>query len=418
MNDKHSDGELYYKRRWLAGSLRAAVKTSPVIVLSGARQVGKSTLLRFERPFNDWAYFTLDDFETAAVAATNPEALWASARRVIIDEVQKAPNLLSAIKSAVDAGRGDIHFVLSGSANLLLMQKVSESLAGRAVYFTLLPMTRGEENERPKPTWLAQAFSGRLPLAKKLDAGERPEPLILRGMMPRLISMPKRADQLRWWEGYVATYLERDLRQLSQVDSLIDFRRIMEALALRSGQILNQTEVSRDTAVSQPTVYRYINLLEASVVLTRVPAFTRNRTKRLIKSPKPYFVDPGLAAFLCGYFDQASLSSSREVGALFETLVLLHLRVACQLMTPSARIYHWRTVTGNEVDFVLEHGRKLIAIEVKMTSKPRFSDARSLRLFLDEHPEATTAFLVHTGTEIVYLDEKIVAVPWQIIAGD
>ncbi|MDP1809071.1 MAG: ATP-binding protein [Actinomycetota bacterium] len=418
MNDNHSDDALYYKRRWLAGGLRAAAKTSPVIVLSGARQVGKSTLLRFERPFNDWAYFTLDDFETAAVAATNPEALWSSARRVVIDEVQKAPNLLGAIKSAVDAGRGDINFVLSGSANLLLMQKVSESLAGRAVYFTLLPMTRGEENERRAPAWLTSAFSGRLPAAKRLNAGERPEPLILRGMMPPLISMPGRADQLRWWEGYVVTYLERDLRQLSQVDSLIDFRRVMEALALRSGQILNQTEVSRDTAVSQPTIYRYINLLEASVVLTRVPAFTRNRTKRLIKSPKPYFVDPGLAAFLCGHFDQESLSNSRELGALFETLVLLHLRAACQLMVPSARIYHWRTVTGNEVDFILEYGRKLIAVEVKMTSKPKFSDARSLRLFLDEHPEAAAAFLVHTGAEIVYLDKKIVAVPWQVIAGN
>lgn len=250
------------------------------------------------------------------MAATNPEALWASARCIIIDEVQKAPNLLGAVKSVVDVRRGDIHFVLSGSANLLLMQKVTESLAGRAVYFTLLPMTRGEENERRAPVWLMSAFSGHLPSAKRLASGERPEPFILRGMMPPLIGMPKRADQRRWWEGYVVAYLERDLRQLSQVDSLIDFRRVMEALALRSGQILNQTEVSRDTAVSQPTVYRYINLLEASVVLTRVPAFTRNRTKRLIKSPKPYFVDPGLAAFLCGHFDQAGLSDSRELGRL------------------------------------------------------------------------------------------------------
>ncbi|MFZ5861470.1 MAG: ATP-binding protein [Nitrospirota bacterium] len=395
--------------------MRQAVDDHPVVILTGARQVGKSTLLRHEEPFSTWRYVTLDDFDALHRAERDPAALWAGVDRVVLDEVQKSPALLSAVKQAVDRRRQVVRFVLSGSANLLLMRNVSETLAGRAVYFTLLPMALGELYGRPDSDLLRGVLRGVFPRERRIDTDESPVFHMLRGFMPALTTLSGTAAVLRWWEGYVATYLERDLRQLSQVDSLADFRRVMEALALRSGQMLNQTEVSRDTGVSQPTVHRYLNLLEASHLLVRIPAFARSRTTRLIKTPKLYWTDPGLAAYLAGHHEERTLSASREAGGLFETLVLLHLLVAVQAWLPRPRLFYWRTTTGQEVDFVIEHARKLLAIEVKLSATPRYSDAAGLQAFCHEYPEAVGGLLIHTGREVTRLAENIVAVPWHLL---
>lgn len=214
------------------------------------------------------------------------------------------------------------------------------------------------------------------------------------------------------------TYLERDLRRLSQIEALSDFRRLMQVLALRSGQVLNQTEVARDIGMSQPTVHRYINLLETTSLLERLPAFARNRTKRIMKSPKIYWIDPGLVAYLSGHHEAEALYASREAGAMFETLVFLHLRALTQLLVPRPNLYYWRTVTGKETEFVIEQGRRLIAVEVKLGTSPRYADAAGLRLFLDEYPETVAGILIHSGDKVQYLHEKIVAVPWHLLAGE
>jgi predicted AAA+ superfamily ATPase len=396
--------------------LRQASKDHPVVVLSGARQVGKSTLLREADPFAGWRYATLDNYDTRERADKDPESLWAGTGQIVIDEVQRSPSLLSAVKEAVDRRNRSIRFALSGSANLLLMQKIAESLAGRAVYLNLLPMTYGERASRPPSGLLEKLFSGQFPEEGPVDPpGEPTAELMLRGFFPPLETMSWPAGVLGWWEGYIATYLERDLRQISSVDSLTDFRRVMEALALRSGNILNQTEVARDTGVSQATVHRYTNLVEVSSLLFRIPAFAENRTRRLIKSPKVHWVDPGLAAFLSGIHDPEYLRTSREAGAFFETLVFLHLAALTGLMVPRPRLFHWRTVSGSEIDFVLEQGRRLVAVEAKYTGAARYADTRNLRTFLDEYPETAAGLLVYDGREIVRLHEKIVAVPWSAL---
>lgn len=397
--------------------LQSAVEEHPVVVLTGARQVGKSTLLQHADPIARWRYLTLDDFDVRSQAERDPSALWAGTDRVVLDEVQKAPALMEAVKRAVDRHRGAQRFVLSGSANLLLMQKISESLAGRAVYFTLHPMTLGEIAGKPAHEWLSRLLKGELPDDSAIaTSAEEPTTLIVRGFMPPLLTLPRLEACTRWWEGYVATYLERDLRQLARIDALADFRRVMVALALRSGQLLNQTEVARDTAVPQPTVHRYLNLLEASHLLERLPIYAVSRTKRLIKAPKVYWADPGLAAYLAGYYETQSLRAARELGGLFETLVLHHLRVLAQLISPRAKLFCWRTVAGNEVDFVVEQGRRLLAIEAKYSPTPRYTDCEGLRLFLKEYPEASGGLLIHTGREIRRLDEKIIALPWDFLA--
>lgn len=417
VNDIHSDIEFIYRPRWIAPLIQNATLDHPVVILSGARQVGKSTLVQYERPFSDWRYLSLDDFDILGEAERDPAALWAGTDRVIIDEVQKVPPLFSALKKQVDKHRLRVRFVLSGSANLLLMHQVSETLAGRAAYFNLSPMTFGETNLKPAPSWLPQLFEGKIPKEQTCRSGNDLLILMLRGFMPPLITMSRNESWVRWWEGYVATYLERDLRQLSQIDSLADFRRVMEALALRTGQILNQTEISRDTGVSQPTVHRYVNLIETSCLFERLPAFARSRTKRLIKAPKVYWVDPGLVSYLSGHYDPESLRSSREIGGIFETLIFLHLRALSQLLIPRSRLYYWRTTTGKEVDFVLEQGRKLLAVEVKFSSEARYRDAEGLHLFMNEYPEAVAGVLIFAGSEIKYLHKKIVALPWHVLAG-
>lgn len=417
MNNSYSSPEVY-RPRWLTLALREASQDHPIVVLTGARQVGKSTLLLNAEPFRDWRFHSLDDFDTLRQACEKPDALWAGADRVVLDEVQKAPELLSAVKQAVDRQPRRLRFVLSGSANLLRMKQVSESLAGRAVYFVLDPMTLGEVNEVEQPNVLSRILAGDWPEEASLpDSPPDPASILLRGLMPPLLTLGSVQAWVHWWEGYVSTYLERDLRQVSQIDALLDFRRIMELMGLRSGQLLNQSEVARDAQLTQPTVHRYLNLLETTHLFERVPAYTASRTTRMLKSPKAFWNDPGLAIFLSGYFDLDDLRKAREYGAYFETLIYHHLRVLARLMTPSARLYFWRTRAGAEVDFVLEHGRRVLAIEVKHSPNPGYGDTVGLRTFLAEHPKALGGLLLHNGQDIRRLDQNILALPWTMVTG-
>lgn len=421
MNKIYSHDEYYYPR-WLTGLLREALATHPIVVLTGARQVGKSTLLRNEEPFRGWRYYTFDDMDTLAQARRDPASLWAGVDRIILDEVQRVPDLLLAVKKAVDDYPQRYRFVLSGSANLLLMQRVSESLAGRAVYFVLHPLALGEVQRQPPPTLLADLLGGRWPSEGTTEGttdSEEIDPLTLlqRGAMPGLAHSDDPTVWLRWWEGYILTYLERDLRQMAQIDALPDFRRLMELLALHTGQLLNQSELGRDAGLSQPTAHRYINLLETTHLLERLSPYTAGRIQRLVKSPKIYWTDPGLPVFLSGYFDRESLAQARELGAFFEALIYQHLRVLSELMTPKARLYFWRTQIGEEVDFVVEQGRRLLAFEVKWSENPRFQHAEGLRRFLDAHPHAQGGILLHRGAEVRYLGERILALPWRLLTG-
>lgn len=424
MNNNYSYTERSYQRpenyvpRWITPLLRQALEDMPVLVLTGARQVGKSTLLLNEQPFLNFRFLSMDDFDVLRQAQEQPEALWAGSDRVILDEVQKAPHLLPAVKRAVDQDPGRVKFVLSGSANLLLMKQVSESLAGRAVYCVLDPLTLGEINQSPPPDLIRNILSGNWPKEGHLD---KPLPDVLtdiqRGLMPALLRLNTASSWVRWWDGYVATYLERDLRQVAQIDALVDFRRLMELLALRSGQMLNQSDLARDAGLSQPTAHRYINLLETTHLFERVPSYASNRTTRMLKAPKAYWKDTGLAVFLAGYFQEEELRKARELGNFFESFIYHHLRVLAQLMTPPARLFHWRTQAGQEVDFVLEFGRKVVAIEVKRTGHPGYGDANGLNAFLSHHPDAAGGLLLHGGTEIRRLGERILAAPWTMVTG-
>lgn len=406
MNEIHSNKK--YLHRWLEPILQRAIQEDPVVVVTGARQVGKSTLLQHTLP--EWRFLSLDDFDILTQAEQDPLALLADPRPLVIDEVQRVPTLLTAVKQIVDQDRHRRRFVLSGSANLLLIQKVTEHLAGRASFLHLEPFTLGESAQKAPQSLINSLLKGQAPTASQATADHSWKETIWQGGFP-IVNLERRGPSVtRWFEGYVSSYLERDLRQLAQVDSLTDFRRLMKAVALRSGALLNQTEISRDINLPQPTIHRYLNLLEASHLFYRLTPYSVNRTKRLIKTPKPYLADSGLVAFLAGYSIPPA-ETDPFWGPLLETTVYHQLRVWCDLQTPKGELFYWRTTTNNEVDFVISSGRQLIAIEVKSTQKPRYAHADHLRLFLSEYPEAQAGLVIHLGGDLIQLDQKIFAVP-------
>jgi predicted AAA+ superfamily ATPase len=397
--------------RLVEGALAAALKVMPAVVVTGARQTGKSTLVSELTPGDDRLYLTLDELDVLEQASRTPDDLVGRAPRLTLDEIQRAPGLLRAVKRAIDKGRTRGRFILTGSANLLLMRSVSETLAGRANYLKLWPLSRREQLGLGRAgIWdelMAAPDQDWLELVKTLPA----EPadwraLARRGGYPTpALHLDSETERATWFSGYVRTYLERDIQEISSITALPDLRRLMQAASLRLGQMVNQTELGRDVALPQPTVHRYLNLLETSYQLVRVPAYAVNRTKRLIKTPKIYWADTGLALHLAGDVEPG--------GSHLENLVLGDLLAWRDSRVKRPEILYWRTATGEEVDFVIEVDRKLVAVEVKATDRPRVDDARHLRSFREEYKgRVRPALLLHTGDRIEWLAPGILAVPW------
>ena len=412
--------------RTVSPQLDAMMRVMPAVVVSGARQTGKTTLARafgqVEATSGQAAhaanpgrrYMSLDDLDVLDLARRDPDALVRGTLPVTLDEVQREPDLLSAVKREIDRERRPGRFLLTGSANLLLMRRVSESLAGRASYLTLWPMTRREQLglgrcgiwekllEVPDRDWLDVVAA---------HAGEREDwqAWALRGGFPfPAVHLGTSTERAIWFDGYVLTYLERDLQALSSIAALPDFRRLMRAACLRLGSLVNQSDLGRDIGLPQPTVHRYLNLLETSYLLVRIPAYSVNRTKRLIKSPKLYWSDTGLAMHL-----------SREDeprGAHLENLVLQDLLVWRDSRPGRAELLHWRTTTNEEVDFVIETEGALLPVEVKAARRPRLRDVAHLRTFRREYGGgARSGLLLHGGDTLEWITPEVLSAPWWMV---
>lgn len=382
----------------------------PAVVVTGARQTGKSTLTQKLIP-GDRRYVSLDDLDAVDLARREPAALVGGNQPVTIDEIQRAPGLLHEIKRAIDRRRRPGQFLLTGSANLLLANRVSESLAGRASYLTLWPMTRREQRGLGRGGIWDELLHTPAEEWPDLVASQPDDPQDWTDLA-RIGGFPEPATHMEnpqqraiWFDGYVRTYLERDLQDLSSISSLPDFRRLMRAACLRVGQVLNQVELGRDVALSQSTAHRYLNLLETSYLLVRLPAYSVNRTKRLVKSPKLFWGDTGVAMHLAQQTDPS--------GAHLENLVLCDLLAWRDSRTEQADVFYWRTRTGAEVDLVIEAGDRLLPIEVKATSRPRLADAAHLLTFRSEYGDrASPGLVLHSGTVLDWLAPGVLAAPW------
>ena len=393
--------------------IERALATMPVVVLMGARQTGKSTLARIPPRADDRSYVTLDDFDVLEQARTSPSDLVRRAPLLTLDEVQREPAVLLAVKAVVDEDRPRRpgRFLLTGSANLLLMAGVSETLAGRATYVPLWPFTRREQlGLGTAGIW--SEFLATSPEHWHDLVGSQAAPhedwsaLALRGGYPTpAVELEDRAGRELWYDGYVRTYLERDLQMLASVDNVVDFRRLMRAACLRLGGLLNQTDLARDVGLPRQTASRYLGLLETSYQLIRLEPYSVNRTKRLAKTPKLYWSDTGLAAHLAGV--------TELTGSYLENLVLGDLTAWRDASEPRAEILFWRTHSGEEVDFLIEVGGRLLPIEVKAAGRVTPRDARHLQTFRAEYGDAVLGGLVlYGGEEVFWLAEGILAVPW------
>jgi predicted AAA+ superfamily ATPase len=351
--------------REISKELQSIAATFPVLVLVGPRQVGKTSVL--ERTFGSLNYVSLDMTAHAEMAETRPEDfLERYPPPVVIDEVQYAPRFFRQIKTYVDSNRGENGlFILSGSQNFMLMESVTESLAGRAA---VIPFSGLSGHE-----WSA-AYSSSVNWRE----------FLWRGGFPRLWDNPDNpVSRDRWYQGYLATYLERDIRNLLNIGSLRDFERFLRACAARCAQTLNMSEIGRDVGISATTARQWISVLQASNQIFLLEPYYKSLGKRLVKSPKLYFTDTGLAAFLMGFQSSRSLWDSRAAGALWENHVICQWQKWREWHQPSASLWYWRDQGGNEVDLVIERGDYLTAIECKITERPTSRDTKGLRRLED-----------------------------------
>ena len=400
------------RNRWLTCKLEAALKALPVVVLTGARQTGKTTLaqaLPQKRTF-----VSLDDLGILGQARTDPDSLLAS-RPVTLDEVQRAPELLLPVKRHVDRQRKAGDFLLTGSANLLLMGKVAESLAGRAVYLDLPPFCPTEWQERPGGLGPLDAlFEPHFTLGDWPDEAGDWQTWLLRGGFPSALSAPTADARKLWFTGYVQTYLERDLRQLSAVSSLPDFQRVMALAANRCARLLNQSDLARDAAVPQPTVHRYLNLLETGCLLVRLTPYTTNPTTGLVKGKKVLWSDCGLAAWLAGIKSAPDLANRLDQGYWLEQTIFQSWQSWRSLDPAGRRLYFWRDRSGREVDFVLEQDGVLVALEIKASQQATPSDADGIAAFrqsLGRGRRLRCGVVLHAGSARS-LGQELWALPW------
>ncbi len=400
------------RNRWLTRQLQAALKALPVVVLTGARQTGKTTLaqaLPQKRTF-----VSLDDISVLGQAHSDPDSLLAL-RPVTLDEVQRAPELLLPVKRQVDRQRRAGDFLLTGSANLLLMDKVAESLAGRAVYLELPPFCPTEWQQRQeglKP--LDRLFERDFALTDWPEEAGDWQGWLLRGGFPSALAAPSDEARKIWFTGYVQTYLERDLRQLSAVSSLPDFQRVMVLAANRCARLLNQSDLARDAGLPQPTVHRYLNLLETGCLLVRLAPFTTNPTTGLVKGKKVLWNDCGLAAWLAGIKSGPDLANRLDQGFWLEQAVFQSLQSWRSLDTAGRKLYFWRDRSGREVDFVLEKDGVLVALEIKASQQVTPSDADGIAAFrqsLGKGRRFQCGAVLHAGSARP-LGRDLWALPW------
>jgi predicted AAA+ superfamily ATPase len=382
-------------------------------VLAGLRQTGKTTFLLREPSLEGRRYYTLDDLATLEAARREPEALTEGDEPITIDEAQRSPELLTVIKRAVDRKRRPGRFLLSGSANLALLKNVSESLAGRALYLTLRPFTRREVRARSSPPFLMLFLADRGLSGARSGAPITEKEVLAGGLPPVVLGETK--DPRLWLRGYEQTYLERDVRLLARVSDLVSFRNLVRLAALRTGQILNQSELARDAGLPVRTVARHLGLLDASFVTSRLPPYLRSRVTRLIKSPKIFVSDSGLAASVAGVDDLAPTTDEPLRGPLFETYVFQNLAAIIEAHARRTELSFWSVQGRYEVDFVVSQGRTAIGIEVKAGTRFREGDLAGLRAFVSRAPKARAGILAYNGNEALRIGPGLFAVPLDLL---
>lgn len=397
--------------RFAKALIDTALRDTPVVLVTGPRQCGKTTLVRqFTEPSR--TYITLDDATTLSAAQTDPTALVRSLDTAIIDEVQHAPDLIRAIKKSVDDDRRPGRFLLTGSANLLTLPRLSESLAGRIEIVRLFPLSQAElRGERS--LLLENAFEGKVTPPAVLRVGDALSELVVTGGYPDMIHRPTASRRQAWARDYVTTLIERDVRDIADVEKLDQMPHLLRILAHHSGQLTNFSQIGGQIGLDEKTVRKYIGIFEQLFLVQRVEPWFRNPIKRLIKTPKLHFLDSGLLAALTGVTIERIETDRTLLGALLETFVHSEILKQASLTHTIRAISHYRDKSQNEVDIVVEsYSGNVVGIEVKARATVTARDFAGLRqLAAAEQERFKFGMILYDGDQIIPFGPRLAAVP-------
>lgn len=405
--------------RAITRTLERAVATFPAVLVTGARQTGKTTLLRNEFG-GSHHYVSLERPDVRARALADPVAFFEeeAGPPVFLDEIQYAPELLHYVKDRIDVDRTPGQWLLTGSQSFNLMQGVSQTLAGRIAVLRLDPLSIAEAAEIPAAERLDLLLDRVFSKAETRPDNDQVRSIdfvdwLLRGGFPEP-RVNSNVDRQLWFASYVQTYIERDVRGLTQVADLGIFSRFLSLIATRTGSIINMSELGGELGVSGPTVKRWLSVLETSQIIYLLPPYYENYGKRIRKSPKLYLLDPGLATFLLGLHSREAVLHGPSVGALTETAVIGEWLKTCRQFGEHPGLYYWRSSGGTEVDLIIQRENRLYGIEVKSTATPTPRHAASLAQWLKlAGPTAQAALACRVALPQV-LRPGVRAIPWHL----
>ena len=403
--------------RLIEPSIREALADTPVVLVAGPRQAGKTTLVR-QMATHGMRYFTLDDQLTLLSAQDDPVGMIRSLDCAVIDEIQRAPQLLLAIKKSVDEDRRPGRFLLTGSANLMTLPAVADSLAGRMETLALLPLSQSEL-QGSTANWIDAAFAGSLLKVVTPMVGTALVETVLQGGYPEAISRTGARRRTVWARQYIDALIQRDVRDVATIDKLDQLPRFLRSLALVSGQMCNYTQLGGQVGLDSKTAARYAGVFEQMYLLKRIEVWARNRLKRVVKTPKLQFIDAGLLATLLDLGVAEVQQDRSRFGSLLETFVYGELLKHSTTAEGDYRLLYYRDVDMLEVDVVIENtAGQLIGVEVKAAATVKTNDLRGLKKLANvAGDQFRMGVLLYDGTETMPLGNDLWAVPLSTLWG-
>ncbi len=395
------------KKRTLENILKIALNTFPVVLLNGARQVGKSTLA-LEKFHN---YLTFDDGELRLYAKENPKGFLKNLELPIcLDEIQKVPTLLEYIKMHVDTNRVNGNFLLTGSSNVLDHKESKDTLAGRLCELRLHPLSSKEKNDKPNENVIEKLLKRDFKLPE-MDYSDEVIQHILDGGYPEILELVGLSKEL-WFKSYIATYIERDARDLADIRDLDSFIKFVNMLASRSGTILNKSSLSNDTGIKDITTDNYLSIMTRIYQATLLKPYFVNIGKQFVKSPKVFFNDTGVLCSLLKINSKEQLLSSPYSGQVFETYVFCELQKHLSYLQTSSGMFHYRTNDKKEIDFIIEIGSELLAIEVKQSSSISKDDFKHIVDLQNRYDKKCLGVVFYNGGRVMEFNDDLVAIPF------
>jgi predicted AAA+ superfamily ATPase len=403
--------------RLIEARIAEAMTDTPVVLVAGPRQAGKTTLVR-QISEQGLRYLTLDDELTLLAAKEDPVGMIRSLDRAVIDEIQRAPQLLLAIKKSIDEDRRPGRFLLTGSANLMALPTVADSLAGRMETLSLLPLSQSEIQGN-SANWLDAAFTGKILNANHPVVADELIETVLRGGYPEAVSRPTARRRTAWARQYIDAIIQRDVRDVAGVDKLDQLPRFLRSLAQVSGQMCNYTQLGGQVGLDSKTAARYLSIFEQMYLLKRVEVWASNRLNRVVKTPKLQFIDSGLLATLID-LDVAEIQQDRSrFGNVLETFVYGELLKHVTTAEGQYRLLYYRDVDKFEVDVVIENAAgQLVGVEVKASATVKESDLRGLKKLASVAPDQfKLGVLLYDGNETMPLGDGLWAAPLSTLWG-